>query len=93
MFPISIASKLKIASMFLISIASSLGLLMQFFHVHVEITVIIICHFLLLDYKNICDTSRFLNVTQYCSMSFSTKLHLVGYLYSVGQTLYMAEYC
>ena len=33
---------------------SNLGLLMQFFHGHVEITVIITCHFLLFDYKNIC---------------------------------------
>ena len=49
MFPTSIASKLK--NIFFIS---SLGLLMQLFHVRVEITVVIICHFLLFDYKNIC---------------------------------------
>ena len=63
---------------------------MWFFHVQVEITVVIICHFLLFDYKNIFGyVTGFLNVTQYCSISFSKNLYFVGYLHSVGQTLYV----
>ena len=44
---------------------------MQFFHVHVEITVFNICHFLLFGYKNICGCiTCFFNVTQYCKCFF-----------------------
>ena len=71
MFPISIASKLK--NFF----NSSLVLLIQFFHVHVEMTVIVIFNFLLFDYINICVyVSCFLSVTQNCSMSFSKSYHI-----------------
>ena len=55
---------------------------MQFSHVHVEITEVIICHFLLFDYKIICGyVTYFLNVTQHWTISFSKNLHFVGYLH------------
>ena len=60
---------------------------MQFFHVHVEITVIIICNFLLFDYKNIWGMSHAFLMSPSIALSFYKNLHFAGYLHSVGQTL------
>ena len=66
-----------------------------FFNVHVMYIVrnnLLFVIFFSLIIKIFVGMSRFFNVTQYCSISFSKNLHFVGYMHSVGQTLYRVFY-